>query len=66
MVADLAFVPISDVERYFSALKESAPEEMSDFVEWFDRTYVTVAILNQYDAIINSQSLSSFGGKKSS
>lgn len=41
MFAALAFVPISDVECYLLALKNAAPEEMSDWVEYFDRTYVT-------------------------
>lgn len=41
MLAALAFVPICDVECYFSALAAEAPDDLSDFVNYFDKTYVT-------------------------
>lgn len=36
-MAASAFVPISDVESYFSALKTEAPEVTSDYVTYFDQ-----------------------------
>lgn len=41
MLAALAFVRISDVECYFAALQAVVPDQMHDFIEYFDRTYVS-------------------------
>lgn len=40
MTAALAFVPVGDVGRMFSLLREGAPEVMIDFFDYFGKTYV--------------------------
>lgn len=61
MLAALAFVPIYDVVEYFSKLKAVAPDNLIDYIQYFDSTYVT-GKLNLYSFILTYITL--FGFKK--
>ena len=68
-LAALVFVPISDVEDAFATLQPRAPQELDEYVEYFDATYVNgvpargrrralasryaIHLWNQYDATID-------------
>ena len=42
MMLSLAFVPVKDVRRVFSQLKDDAPEELEDVLDYFEKTYISV------------------------
>ena len=68
MTASLAFIPVRDVVRNFQRPKAEAPACLTEFLEYFENTYVGVAargrraamrprydfaLWNQYDSVID-------------